>query len=330
MIRRESMAASKPRSRFPWPATTTPLMLAPMQGVTNRAIRRIFSNLSRPDVLFTEFIRVSGNRKTRLATSDRREISSQDSGVPLVVQLIGSQPEALVAAAEQAIEAGAQHLNLNLGCPYGRMTTSLTGGKLLQRLDIIAELVPTLRKVFTGSYSVKLRAGYDNHQTVFRLLPLFEAANVDFLILHPRTVLQNYSGIADHQVTREVVRRTQLPIIANGDIRSAADARQILDLTGAAGLMIGRGAIADPLLFARIRGEANDIPTTADRLQLLRRFMQDVTREYSLLFCGEKQVMTKIKGVLTAMEEPVFQRAIDRLKKAKNLAEFKSRLDEIA
>lgn len=321
--------AVQTKTRLPWPKNTTPLMLAPMQGVTNRAIRGIFTSLSRPDVLFTEFVRVSGNRKTRLATSDRREISSR-AGAPLVVQLIGSQPDALVAAAEQALAVGAEHLNLNLGCPYGRMTTSLTGGKLLQRPDIIAKLVSALRQVIGGSFSVKLRAGYDDHRIVFELLPIFESAEIDFLILHPRTVLQNYSGFADHRVTKEVVSRTRLPVIANGDIRTASEAKQVLESTGAAGLMLGRGAVADPLLFARIRGEASALPGKQERSQLLRRFMQDVTREYSLLFCGEKQILTKIKGVLTAMEEPLFQRTIDRLKKAKSLAEFESRLNDVA
>jgi tRNA-dihydrouridine synthase B len=320
------MPISPHNSSLPWPAGTTPLMLAPMQGVTNRAMRDIFSAWVRPDVLFTEFIRVTGSSRTRIATSDRSEISSTQGSAPLVVQLIGSNPEALVAAAVQAGKAGAFHLNLNLGCPYGRMTTALTGGKLLQRLDIVATLVPALRAAVKGSFSIKLRAGYADHQAVFELLPLFESAGVDFLILHPRTVRQNYTGRADHAVTREVVRQTSLPVIANGDIRTAADGRRILQQTGAAGLMLGRGAIADPWLFARLRGEAEGSPGPQERLQLMRRFLLKVVDDYSTLFCGEKQVLSKLKGVLTAMEEPLYQAVIERLKKAKTLADFRSRL----
>jgi tRNA-dihydrouridine synthase B len=311
---------------LPWPTGSTPLMLAPMQGVTNRAIREIFSAWVKPDVLFTEFIRVSGSSRARIAASDRSEISSQEGLTPLVVQLIGSNPEALVAAAQQARSAGAVHINLNLGCPYGRMTTALTGGKLLQRLDIIETLVPALRAVVDGSFSIKLRAGYADHQAVFRLLPLFESTRVDFLILHPRTVQQNYTGRADHSVTREVVRQTSLPVIANGDIRTAAEGKRILQQTGAAGLMLGRGAIADPWLFARLRREADESPGAQERLQLMRRFLLEVANSYSTLFCGEKQVLSKLKGVLTAMEEPLYQAVIERLKKAKTLDDFRSRL----
>jgi tRNA-dihydrouridine synthase len=301
-------------------------MLAPMQGVTNRAMREIFSALVQPDLLFTEFVRVAGSGKTRIAASDRSEILSHRVSAPLVVQLIGSQIEALVSAAGQARKAGARHLNLNLGCPYGRMTTSLTGGKLLQRIDLIEELVPALRKVIDGSFSIKLRAGYADHTAVFRLLPLFESAKVDFLVLHPRTVLQNYSGRADHGVTREVVRQTGLPVIANGDIRTAVEGRRILQQTGAAGLMLGRGAMADPWLFARLRGEAIDNPELQERLQLMRKFLLEVVKSYTTLFCGEKQVLSRLKGVLTAMEEPLLQPVIDRLKKAKTLDDFRNRL----
>lgn len=302
-------------------------MLAPMQGVTNRAMRQVFAELVRPDTLFTEFVRVAGSSKTRISAADRQEIRAAGE-IPLVVQLIGNQREALVSAAEQAQQAGARHLNLNLGCPYGRMTTSLTGGKLLQRPDLIEELVPALRQVIDGSFSVKLRAGYDDHQTVFRLLPLFESAGVDFLILHPRSVTQGYTGLADHRVTAEVVRQTSLPVIANGDIRTAADGMQLLVETSAAGLMLGRGAIADPWLFCRLRAGEVTQPTPAEQLQQMQRYLQQVVTAYAKLFCGEKQVMMKLKGVLTAMETPALQGRIDRLKKTKTFSEFERRLHE--
>ena len=115
-------------------------------------------------------------------------------------------------------------------------------------------MIPALRDAVAGTFSVKMRAGYDDPQQVFSLLPLFESAGVDFLILHPRTVVQEYAGLADHGITAGVVAATRLPVIANGDIRTVADGQRVLRLTGAAGLMLGRGAIADPLLFQRLRG----------------------------------------------------------------------------
>jgi tRNA-dihydrouridine synthase len=90
--------------------------------------------------------------------------------------------------------------------------------------------------------------------------------------------------------------------------------------------MLGRGAMADPWLFARLRGEAIDNPELQERLQLMRKFLLEVVKSYTTLFCGEKQVLSRLKGVLTAMEEPLLQPVIDRLKKAKTLDDFRNRL----
>jgi tRNA-dihydrouridine synthase len=316
-----------PTATLPWKPDATPLMLAPMQGVTNRAVRAYFIETVRPDVVFTEFVRVAGRPRKRVAPRDLREIGAGDQA-PLVVQLIGNGRAALVEAARIAAAAGARHLNLNLGCPYGRMTTGLTGGALLQHPDLLAELIPALRDACNGSFSLKLRAGYDNHNDALALLPLFEAAGVDFLILHPRTVLQAYGGQADHRVTAAMARATRLPVIANGDIRSAAQGRLLLAESGAAGLMLGRGALADPLHFARLRGEAPEAGSRAERLAQLRRAIENILARYLELFCGDVQVLSKLKGVLLTMEDPLLPELLP-LRRAKTLAVFRNLLAEI-
>jgi len=319
-----------PAGALPWPAGVAPLMLAPMQGVTNRALRALFVDWVRPDTVCTEFMRVSAvANKRRLAAADLREVAASEGGVPLVVQLIGHGRDALVAAAQAAEAAGARHLNLNMGCPYGRMTSGLTGGGMLRRPEELAEVIPALREAITGSFSVKLRAGYDDHELVLKLLPLFEAAGVDFLVLHPRTVVQQYAGRADHGVTAEVVRRTRLPVIANGDIRSAADGRRVLRETGAAGLMLGRGAIADPLLFARLRGAAAGEPSRQEMAAMLRRYLLDALARYGELFCGEKQVLAKLKEILAFVDDPAFAKDCKQLKKSQSVRVFAALVDEL-
>jgi tRNA-dihydrouridine synthase B len=322
------MTMTAPTTILPWQPGTTPLMLAPMQGVTNRAVRAWFIDTVRPDVVFTEFVRVAGRSRRRVAHSDLREIAAGDA-VPLVVQLIGGSPTALVEAAQVATAAGARHLNLNLGCPYGRMTSGLTGGALLQYPNVLAELIPALRDACQGSFSLKLRAGYDNHEDAFDLLPHCEAAGVDFLILHPRTVLQEYRGLADHRITAAMVRATRLPVIANGDIRSAGQGRQLLEESGAAGLMLGRGALADPLLFARLRGSAPETASRAERLAQLRGTIEAILARYQDLFCGEVQVLSKLKGVLATMADPLFEAELLALRRIKTLPAFRKRLAEI-
>jgi tRNA-dihydrouridine synthase len=315
---------------LPWSAGSTPLMLAPMQGLTNRALRSLFIDWVRPDVVFTEFMRVNAAApQRRLSRGDLREIAACEGGVPLVVQLIGHGLEALVAAARTAQDAGAVHINLNLGCPFGRMCSGLTGGRLLLRPEELAEVIPALRSTIRGSFSVKARAGYDNPAQLFSLLPLMETAGVDFLVLHPRTVVQEYSGRADHAITAEVVRQTGMPVIANGDIRTAADGVRVLDETGAAGLMLGRGAIADPLLFQRLRGMASSGPDRAERVNELRRYIRELLKRYGEIFCGESQVLSKTKGVLATIEDPDFTRSVKKLRKATSLKTFAAILDEL-
>jgi tRNA-dihydrouridine synthase len=303
-------------------------MLAPMQGLTNRALRDYFIRTVRPDVVFTEFMRVNAAAEVkRLSAADLREIASHGGEIPLVVQLVGHGREALVTAARAAQEAGAVHLNLNMGCPYGRMTSGLTGGAMLRRPEDLAEVIPALRDAVKNSFSVKLRAGYEDPQQIFSLLPLFESAGVDFLVLHPRTVVQEYSGVADHGITARVVAATRLPVIANGDIRSADEGKQVLAATGAAGLMLGRGAIADPLLFLRLRGEADSRPTREERSRDLGRYLLAMLPPYRELFCGDLQVLGKLKAIVSHMDDGEMAKTLKGLRRAKSLAAFTALLE---
>lgn len=311
---------------LPWHPGNRPLMLAPMQGLTNRAMRALLIDWVRPDVVFTEFMRVSNVSRKRLSRSDLRDAGSCCSDVPLVVQLVGNDARALVTAARAATAAGTQHINLNLGCPYGRMTRGATGGALLQHPEILAEIVPALRQAVPGSFSIKMRAGYDNPQQIFALLPLFEEHDLDFLVLHPRTVTQKYAGHADHQLTRRAVAATALPVIANGDIRTAAQGLRVLDETGAAGLMLGRGALADPLLFTRLRQRNQQPPTDVEVRAMIRFFLENLLAGYAEVFCGERQVLDKLKNVLCFIDHPQLKKTIGRLQRAKSLAAFREQV----
>ena len=319
-----------PQTKLPWTPGETPLMLAPMQGLTNRALRSLFIEWVRPDAVCTEFMRVNPvAAKKRLTPGDLREISPSENGVPLIVQLIGHGREALVSAALAAQDAGAAHINLNMGCPYGRMTSGLTGGGMLKRPELLEEIIPALREAISGTFSVKLRAGYDDHRQVFSLLPLFESAGVDFLVLHPRTVRQAYSGLADHGITAEAVKRTGIPIIANGDIRSVAFGLQVLKETGADGLMLGRGGIGEPMLFERLRGRAGAEPDRLERRAMLHRYLTSLLPGYCALFCGDAQVLGKIKGVVSNVEDPELERELKQLTRAKTLQAFRAAIDEL-
>jgi tRNA-dihydrouridine synthase len=305
-------------------------MLAPMQGLTNRALRALFIKWVRPDVVFTEFLRVRPGSNKGLSRVDVAEVSTHNGEVPLVAQLIGRETRALVAAAELAQDCGVEHLNINMGCPFGRMTSRSAGGALLKDPAGLEDMLVTLRQVIQGSFSIKLRAGYDDPQQIFALLPLFEESGVDFLIIHPRTVTQRYSGRADHEITARVVSTTRLPVIANGDVTTAGEGRDILDNTAAAGLMLGRGAIADPRLFKRLRGIAAPESTHRERAAELRYYLQELQKLYEEIFQGDRQVLCKLKGVLAHIVDQDFKKNIKKLKRCKSVETFADLVDGIA
>ncbi|HEY5673975.1 MAG TPA: tRNA-dihydrouridine synthase family protein [Malonomonas sp.] len=315
--------------KLPWSDDHPPLMLAPMQGLTNNVLRDWFIAQVAPDQVFTEFVRAHLQARRRVAKGELAEIAAHQSPVPLVVQLIGNSAEALAEAAVLVQQAGCQHLNLNLGCPYGRMTTGATGGVLLREPAKLAELLRSLRKAISGSFSVKCRAGYEDPQQIFQLLPIYEDCGIDYLILHPRTVVQKYSGFADHQLTAAVVPRTCLPVIANGDINDAATGQRLLAETGVAGLMLGRGALADPWLFQRIRGMAPAQVDETQRRKELLTYLGGLLPLYLERFCGERQALMKLKDVLSFIGDATLQREMGKLKRATTLATFRAQLERL-
>jgi tRNA-dihydrouridine synthase B len=316
-------------ARLPWPHDLKPLMLAPMQGLTNRGLRSLFIEWVRPDLVFTELIRVRPGSRKLLSKADAAEIAAHEYEVPLVAQLIGNEPTALMDAAMAVQEHGINHLNLNMGCPFGRMTAKSAGGGLLKNPVRLEEILRSLRQVVAGSLSIKMRAGYEDPQQIFTLIPLFEDTGVDFLILHPRTVLQRYGGQADHSLTRQAVDMTRLPIIANGDITTAAIGKEILQITGAAGLMLGRGAIGDPLLFERMRGRAPAVTTPQDKAADLRYYLSELLQQYQKIFCGDMQVLCKMKAVMSFMADPCLRKSMKELSRCRNLDTFSRLLANI-
>ncbi len=309
-------------SLLPWRAGTTPLMLAPMQGLTNAALRACYLERYQPDLVFTEFVRVQPQSRKRIGRGDLDEISAHASNIPLVVQLIGNSGRALADAAKQLEDSGCRHLNLNLGCPYGRMTTGATGGELLNEPDKLIELLTELRRAVRGSFSIKCRSGYSDPRQLFELLPIYQDLGIDYLILHPRTVLQKYAGSADHELTAEAVAATTLPVIANGDINSAHSGQRLIAEAGVAGLMLGRGALADPWLFQRIRGE---LPARVDERQRRREvfeLLSDLLPRYSVKFCGERQALMKLKDLLNFIPDEFLQRDLGKLKRTTTVSRF--------
>lgn len=299
-----------------------------MQGLTNRALRSVYAESARPDLLFTEFVRVRPRAKRMIAGSDFTEALATSPGIPLIVQVIGCAEEGVVAATRELVDRGVQHINVNMGCPFGRMTSVLAGGGMFRSPKTVEPMLRELRKIVPGSLSVKTRMGLDDERQLFEILPAFENAGIDFLIVHARTVKQKYQGAANHKITQELVESTTLPIIANGDIRNPEQARQVLAQTGAHGLMLGRGAIADPKLFERIRGNAEPIPDIRERKREMAIHFARLLALYNEVFCGEMQVLSKLRETFVHFNNPDLRRWGRKLAKRKLLSEVSVMLAE--
>ncbi|MFK7820325.1 MAG: tRNA dihydrouridine synthase, partial [Planctomycetaceae bacterium] len=311
---------------LPW-TTNCPLMLAPMQGLTNRALRAVYGELAKPDVLFTEFVRVRPNAKKVIADSDFVEATTRVPGIPLVVQVTGCADEGVVEAVRDLVSRGVQHINVNMGCPFGRMTSVLAGGGMFKHPETVYPMLASLREIVPGSLSVKTRLGIEDNRAVFSVLDAFSKASIDFLIVHSRTVKQKYKGEADHELTREIVKAAGIPVIANGDVRTVDDAKRVLNQTGASGLMVGRGVIADHRLFHRIRGVDDEDPDPQKWLQETTHRLRLLLDGYEQIFHGDAQILVKFKEVISHIEAPEFKRLRRRFRKAKSCEDLRTAMD---
>jgi len=218
-----------------------------MAGVTDAAFRnRLRRNGCR--YLFTEMVSAAGlvrrNRRTRAF------LEPPDRGPDLAIQLFGSRPGELAAAASEAVEAGFRHVDLNMGCPVRKVVRSGAGAALMMDPGRAGRCLEALRRVVPGTLSVKIRAGWDASTVCAPGIARMAAeCGVDLVILHPRTRAQGYSGRADWGLVALVAEDAPVPVVGNGDVRSAPEALERLRDSGCAGVMIGRAALAEPWIF---------------------------------------------------------------------------------
>lgn len=253
------------------------LALAPMAGVSNLPFRLI-ARQAGAALVFTETVSAKGlvmeGRKTKalLRTSPRE--------TPCAFQLFGSEPEILGEACRRLEGEGAVWIDLNVGCPVKKFIRNCAGSALLRDLSRAAAIVRAMRRSFAGTLSVKMRSGWDERSIVAPEFARIAAAEgAELVSVHGRTRAQLYTGRADRALIRRVVEAVPgTPVLANGDVVSAADAFAMLRETGAAGVMIGRAAMGNPWIFRQVlalaaRGEARE-PSHAERLATIERHIE--------------------------------------------------------
>lgn len=248
-----------------------------MQDVTDLAFMRTLARIgSLPDLLLTPYFR-STTTTCALAEQNLRCIEGNETGVPIEAQLAGSDAAALVRDARHLLSLPVRGINLNAGCPSPLVNRHGAGAGLLRTPENFREVLLALREaVPEGKLTVKCRLGWSDDSEFPELLRLLAEARPDMLMVHARTRRDLYGGHPRFEHVRRAVQEMDCPVLANGDILTPDDARHCLEQTGAAGVMIGRGAVRNPYIFRQLRGEA--APSRAEMLEYYRILVEETGR----------------------------------------------------
>lgn len=285
----------------PYGLTATPLLLAPMAGVSDGAFRTV-CRAHGATACYSEMISAKAlcyqDQKTRLLlpapTEDR-----------VIVQLFGHEPQVMEQAVGLLTQQNALGFDLNMGCPAPKIFNNAEGCALMKNLTLASRIIKTAVRSTQRPVSVKFRAGVDEqHRNAVEFARMAEDAGAAVLCIHGRTRAQQYAGRADRGLIAAVKQAVAIPVIANGDIDSPAEARDMLEQTGADALMIGRGALGNPFVFEQIAaaldGRPVSFPTAGQKLDALLwhiALLVELKGEQTALREARKHVPWYLKGM---------------------------------
>lgn len=263
------------------------ILLAPMEGLLDYALRDTLTRVGGIDLCVSEFIRVTGTllpeRVFYRVVPELEQGGRTAAGVPVRAQLMGSDPNCLAENAARLAGLGPAGIDLNFGCPAKVVNRHGGGAALLQDPELLQRIVSAVRRAVPAAMpvSAKMRLGFDDDRRAEACAQAIEAGGANQLVVHARTRAQGYRPPAYWDRIADICQAVRLPVVANGEVWSVADARRCLRESGCTDLMLGRGMVADPGLALAIladQGRAGGRPETGwDLLRpLLGHFWQRV------------------------------------------------------
>lgn len=252
------------RKAFPFPVpNTTPLYLAPMAGVSESPFRRL-CHAHGADVVVTEFLSAEGIRRENVATISKLRFSPEER--PIGVQIFGAEPAAMAGAAAMVTDLFApDFVDINFGCPVKKVVRRNGGSGCLKDLGLVESIIRAVSRATPLPVTVKTRSGWNEEmRDPVGIALRMQDAGAKVFALHARTRTQMYTGQANWDEIAMVAAALDIPVLGNGDIKTAADAKRMLDHTGADGIMIGRGSYGQPWIFRQARAlfEGKPVPET--------------------------------------------------------------------
>jgi len=231
-------------------------VLAPMAGVTDAPFRRLCRQFG------------AGMTTSEMTTADislwqtaksRHRLNLDLDAEPIAVQIAGSDPEQLATAANACVERGAQIIDINMGCPAKKVCNKLAGSALLQDENLVDNILATVVAAVEVPVTLKIRTGWDpEHRNGVSIAQIAEQNGVQLIAVHGRTRACRYRGQAEFETVARIKESVSIPVIANGDITSAEKALEVLRISNADGVMIGRGAQGRPWIFQELMNFMHD------------------------------------------------------------------------
>ena len=255
-------------------AIDSPFVLAPLAGVSDSPFRQLAREQG-ASAVYTEMVSSDGLVRGSRNTLDYCAFESMER--PIGIQVFGSDPLIMADAARVLSDLPPEQrpdlIDINMGCPVRKVVNRCAGAALLQDVARIASIVERMSAATPLPVTAKIRLGWDgSSRNVVEVARTLEAAGAKAVAIHARTRAEKFEGEAHWEMIAEAKRAVAIPVIGNGDVRSAEDAVRMLGQTGCDGVMLGRAAFGDPWVFRRIRalverGEALPPPTAAERLE---------------------------------------------------------------
>jgi tRNA-dihydrouridine synthase B len=296
--------------------------LAPMQDVTDLYFMNVIAAYGSPDYFFTEYFRV--HPTSNLDKTILRSITENTTGRPIFAQMIGESIPDLVRIAKELSHYPVAGIDLNMGCPAPRIYRKNVGGGLLREPEQVDRILGELRSAVPGRLTVKMRIGFEDTNNLDTILDLINRHSIDLLSLHGRTVKEKYHGDVHYDLIAHAAARVNCPVLANGNVTSAASAVAVLQETKAAGVMIGRSAIRNPWIFSQIRQALGGLPVTPVTLPQVRGYIDRLCQTKRSLAVPERSRVSFLKMYLNYIGQGVDPegRFLQEMRRAQTEAEL--------
>ena len=259
------------------------VLLAPMAGTSDKPFR-IMCREQGAALTTSEMVVLQKHLLNTNKSKHRLDFSSEKS--PISIQIAGSEAEELAESARQAVEFGADIIDINMGCPAKKVCNKAAGSALMQNEKLVEDIIKSVVNAVDIPVTLKMRTGWnEENKNAPTIAKIAEDFGIQMLAIHGRTRAQKYNGHAEYETVKEIVKLVSIPVIANGDITTAEKAKKVLDFTGADGVMLGRATQGNPWLVGQVNqylstGENYKPPKLEKKISLILKHILQIHEFY--------------------------------------------------